>query len=158
MRKIISTLMLTLILAMSNTIVAKEPIYLKCSGFLSTTRLNNSESRTQDHGTKVIAITIDDNKIRVSGGDAAYSMLMPKTEFSVCKANEVIEFYSINDQNCKLAAEEKSVDFYSGEYNRILDTLVISRQRNSFSDFKNSELKTNTITTGGEFHCKKVKL
>lgn len=164
MRIIISILIAAISITASNPILANEPIHLKCSGSLSTTRLfldNSEKSRTEDHGTEVIGMTIDGDKIRLSGGDAVFSLLMPKTEFSVCKANEVIEFYAINDQNCKLAVEKESLaiptDFYSGEYNRILDTLVISRQRNDFSLYKDSEIKTKTITTGGEFHCEKVK-
>ncbi|MDI1360775.1 hypothetical protein [Methylotenera sp.] len=165
MRIIILILIAVISLVASNHILANELTHLKCSGVLSTTHLildNSEKSRTENHGIEVIGMTIDGNKIRLSGGDAVFSLLMPKTEFSICKAHEVIEFYAINDQNCKLTIEKKSLatptDFYSGEYNRILDSFVISRQRNDFILYKDSEIKTQTITTGGEFHCEKVKL
>lgn len=165
MNKIIAILIAATVLTASLPIQASEPIYLKCSGQLSTTSLfldNSEKSNTKDHGNEVIGMTIDGNKIRLSGGDATFFLLFPKTEFSICKANELVEFYSINDQNCKLSVEKKipavPIDFYSGEYNRILDTLVISRKRDDFRLYENTEIKTRAITTGGEFHCKKVKI
>ena len=165
MSKIIAILIAAVVLPVSFPIQASEPIYLKCSGSISTTSLyldKSERSRTEDHGSVTIGMTIDSNNVRLSGVDALYFLLIPKTEFSICKANEVVEFYSINDEICKLSVEKKmpasSTDFYSGEYNRILDTLIISRKREDFRLYLEHEIKTKIITTGGEFHCKKVKL
>lgn len=66
--------------ATSNRILADELINLKCSGSLSTTSLfldNSKKSHTEDHGVEVIGITIDNKKIRLSGGDAIFSLLIP---------------------------------------------------------------------------------
>lgn len=168
MNKIVAMVTTVTALLGSFSVQASEPIYLECSGAMATTRISldkSEKSSTEDHGNEVIGMVINANKVRLSGGDATFSLLFPKTEFSVCKTNEVIEFYAINDQDCKLevlksnSTSSKSVDFYSGEYNRILNVLSISRKREAYRRINaDMEVKTNMITTGGEFHCQKIKL
>jgi len=166
MKPKLSLLMLIISVTLPIKSRALEPLYLKCSGSLHNSNMyfdNSAKSSAEYIHDETISMTIEDEKVRFDGGlGSSYILLLPKKEFSICNTNEILYFDTLNDQDCKSGNVNNSslmyTDLFSGEYNRILKTLVLNRARNTYSIKDSQKINTKSISTAGEFSCSRVHL
>jgi hypothetical protein len=146
--------------------VMAEPTYYKCSGLLHYANFDfdsPSKSIEKDYLNEVISMTIDNGKVRLDSGiGGVFFLHFVKKEFSICKTNEILFFDNFNNDDCKSFDANNSsqlyTEIYSGEFNRILNTLILSRVRKNYLNKDGNKQLSESITANGEFSCEKVKL